>query len=88
MSQGKKTKLTSITLQLAVLCYVKEVKRTKIFLFNDLKKINKLAVKSTMASVAKKQDLPPAGGYKRILFARNPAKSYFSGNELGAPFSV
>lgn len=31
-----------------------------------------------MATV-RKQDLPPDGGYKRILYARNPARTYFSG---------
>lgn len=27
-----------------------------------------------------KQDLPPEGGYQKIKFERNPAKSYFRGN--------
>lgn len=38
-----------------------------------------------MSATARKQDLPPAGGYKRILFARNPAKTYFSGNVFCSP---
>lgn len=28
---------------------------------------------------AKKQDMPPPGGYKKIPFARVPAKVYFTG---------
>lgn len=32
-----------------------------------------------MVSATRKQDLPPEGGYKSILYARNPAKTYFSG---------
>jgi len=39
-----------------------------------------------MAAAVKKQDLPPAGGYKRILFARNPAKTYFSGFQMIAAY--
>lgn len=34
------------------------------------------------ASPSYKQDMPPEGGYKRILFARNPAKTYFNGKSL------
>jgi hypothetical protein len=26
-----------------------------------------------------KQDLPPSGGYEKIKYARNPAKTYFRG---------
>ena len=26
-----------------------------------------------------KQELPPPGGYEKIKYARNPAKSYFKG---------
>ncbi|KAF4519448.1 hypothetical protein B566_EDAN008675 [Ephemera danica] len=33
-----------------------------------------------MASAAKKQDMPPPGGYRTINFARIPAKQYFSGS--------
>lgn len=29
----------------------------------------------------KVQDMPPAGGYQKIPFARIPAKTYFSGKE-------
>ncbi|NP_001040176.1 NADH dehydrogenase (ubiquinone) 1 alpha subcomplex, 13 [Bombyx mori] len=36
--------------------------------------------------VAKKQDLPPPGGYKPIPFKRIPAKSYFSGYTMFAGF--
>jgi len=32
-----------------------------------------------MATGAKKQDMPPQGGYRAIPFLRNPAKVYFSG---------
>lgn len=32
-----------------------------------------------MDAVARPQDLPPSGGYKKIPFARIPAKTYFSG---------
>ena len=32
-----------------------------------------------MSAAARKQDLPPTGGYKKILFDRNPAKTYFNG---------
>lgn len=32
-----------------------------------------------MATGAKKQDMPPPGGYRSIPFVRNPAKVYFSG---------
>lgn len=35
------------------------------------------------ASTSFKQDMPPEGGYKRILFARNPAKTYFNGKYCG-----
>lgn len=38
---------------------------------------------STMASTFKKQDMPPSGGYKAILFARNPARTYFTGELWG-----
>lgn len=34
------------------------------------------------ASATFKQDMPPEGGYKRIPFARNPAKTYFNGRSL------
>ncbi|XP_041980744.1 NADH dehydrogenase [ubiquinone] 1 alpha subcomplex subunit 13 [Aricia agestis] len=36
--------------------------------------------------LAKKQDLPPPGGYKPIPFKRLPAKQYFSGYTLFAAF--
>ncbi|XP_037040034.1 NADH dehydrogenase [ubiquinone] 1 alpha subcomplex subunit 13 [Bradysia coprophila] len=39
-----------------------------------------------MAAAAKKQDLPPIGGYKKILFARNPAKTYFNGYQMIAAY--
>ncbi|XP_059486362.1 NADH dehydrogenase [ubiquinone] 1 alpha subcomplex subunit 13 [Neocloeon triangulifer] len=39
-----------------------------------------------MASAAKKQDMPPPGGYRSIPFLRNPAKSYFNGVTLIAGF--
>ncbi|KAI9555747.1 hypothetical protein GHT06_018262 [Daphnia sinensis] len=29
-----------------------------------------------------KQDLPPEGGYQKIQYARNPAKTYFKGGRL------
>lgn len=32
-----------------------------------------------MSAAAKRQDMPPAGGYKTIPYLRNPAKSYFNG---------
>lgn len=32
-----------------------------------------------MSAAAKRQDMPPAGGYKTIPYIRNPAKSYFNG---------
>lgn len=32
-----------------------------------------------MDAIAKPQDLPPSGGYKKIPFARIPAKTYFTG---------
>ncbi|KAL1139813.1 hypothetical protein AAG570_006790 [Ranatra chinensis] len=35
-----------------------------------------------MSTTARKQDLPPQGGYKPITFARIPAKSYFGGGSL------
>lgn len=31
--------------------------------------------------IARKQDLPPPGGYKPIPFKRIPAKAYFSGKQ-------
>ncbi|KOB74126.1 Cell death-regulatory protein GRIM19 [Operophtera brumata] len=34
--------------------------------------------------VARKQDLPPQGGYKPIPFKRIPAKTFFSGMTVGA----
>lgn len=34
---------------------------------------------SAAASAARKQDMPPPGGYKKIPFLRVPAKSYFTG---------
>uniref|UniRef100_A0A8J2RZJ1 NADH dehydrogenase [ubiquinone] 1 alpha subcomplex subunit 13 n=1 Tax=Daphnia galeata TaxID=27404 RepID=A0A8J2RZJ1_9CRUS len=33
-----------------------------------------------------KQELPPPGGYEKIKYARNPAKSYFRGGRLLAGF--
>lgn len=31
------------------------------------------------AASARKQDLPPPGGYQKIHYARVPAKTFFSG---------
>ncbi|XP_018328231.1 NADH dehydrogenase [ubiquinone] 1 alpha subcomplex subunit 13 [Agrilus planipennis] len=33
----------------------------------------------SFASTARRQDMPPPGGYKPIFYKRNPAKTYFSG---------
>lgn len=33
-------------------------------------------------AIARKQDLPPPGGYKPIPYKRIPAKQYFSGKLL------
>ncbi|KAL5292420.1 Ndufa13 family protein [Megaselia abdita] len=42
---------------------------------------------STVAGdLAKKQDLPPPGGYKKIPFARIPQKSYMSGFQMFAAY--
>uniref|UniRef100_T1GVR9 NADH dehydrogenase [ubiquinone] 1 alpha subcomplex subunit 13 n=1 Tax=Megaselia scalaris TaxID=36166 RepID=T1GVR9_MEGSC len=42
---------------------------------------------STVAGdLAKKQDLPPPGGYKKIPFARVPQKSYLSGFQMFAAY--
>ena len=32
-----------------------------------------------MASAARKQDMPPSGGFKPLNFERVPAKTYFKG---------
>jgi len=34
------------------------------------------------SSAAKKQDMPPSGGYKKIPFSRIPAKTYLSGVQI------
>ncbi|XP_045467375.1 NADH dehydrogenase [ubiquinone] 1 alpha subcomplex subunit 13 [Harmonia axyridis] len=39
-----------------------------------------------MATVAGKQDMPPAGGYKAIPYKRIPAKQYFSGTAIIAAY--
>ncbi|XP_044739228.1 NADH dehydrogenase [ubiquinone] 1 alpha subcomplex subunit 13 [Chrysoperla carnea] len=40
-----------------------------------------------MATVARKQDLPPPGGYQKIPYARVPAKTFFSGWSMLAGFA-
>ncbi|XP_046454859.1 NADH dehydrogenase [ubiquinone] 1 alpha subcomplex subunit 13-like [Daphnia pulex] len=35
-----------------------------------------------------KQDLPPPGGYEKIQYARNPAKTFFRGGRLLAGFII
>ncbi|KAJ6649192.1 NADH dehydrogenase [ubiquinone] 1 alpha subcomplex subunit 13 [Pseudolycoriella hygida] len=39
-----------------------------------------------MATAARKQDMPPPGGYKRIIYERNPARTYFSGYQMIAAY--
>lgn len=44
---------------------------------------------STVAGeLAKKQDLPPPGGYKKIPFARIPQKTYLSGFQMFAGYVI
>ncbi|XP_014089689.3 NADH dehydrogenase [ubiquinone] 1 alpha subcomplex subunit 13 [Bactrocera oleae] len=59
----------------------------KIFLTfeHKHKKVSKM---SAAASAARKQDMPPPGGYKKIPFLRVPAKSYFTGFQLLAGYAV
>ncbi|XP_055903209.1 NADH dehydrogenase [ubiquinone] 1 alpha subcomplex subunit 13 [Eupeodes corollae] len=40
------------------------------------------------SATAKKQDMPPPGGYKEIPFARVPARSYFTGWQMITGYAV
>ncbi|XP_037934861.1 NADH dehydrogenase [ubiquinone] 1 alpha subcomplex subunit 13-like [Teleopsis dalmanni] len=40
------------------------------------------------ATASRAQDLPPPGGYKRINFARVPAKTYFTGYQFLAGYAA
>lgn len=39
-----------------------------------------------MSAPTKLQDMPPKGGYQKIFYARNPARSYFNGYQLIAAY--